>query len=299
MDFNIFTGLVKDEVEKRVGRNYTVRIETIRKNNGVTLCGLFILSADSNIYPTVYLNRFYEQFQRKAVTLKMVVDEVMDIYEKNDIRQNLDISQFLDYETVKNRIVFKLINTEKNKELLKNIPYVQFLDLSIVFQYLLSDENIGNATILINNEHLRIWGKSVEEIQQTAQYNTPILNPYEIVPLNDIIRGFMQKDEDDIKNEVSDIIQLYVLSNKSKIYGAACMLYPKAVQDFANKVDSDLFILPSSVHEVLLLPVYGTNGAEEIKQMIQEINDTQVDPEEVLSYSVYFFDKKAEVIVML
>lgn len=299
MNFTEFTTLVRNKVEKRVGRNYIVQVENIRKNNGVILRGLFIKSADSNVFPTIYLDRFYEQFQRNMVTLEMVIDEIMDVYDKNCIRQNVDVSQFCNYETVKNRIVFKLINTEKNQELLKDIPYIAFFDLSIVFQYLLTEKSFGNAVILIRNEYLRIWGKSVEEIYQIAQCNTPILNPYEIISLNDVICEFNPEYENNIKNEVSDGIQLYVLSNKSKIYGAACMLYPKAVQDFANEVDSDLFILPSSVHEVLLLPTDGTNGIEEIKQMVQDVNDTQVEAEEVLSNSVYFFDKKEKSIVML
>ena len=299
MEFINFTTIVKNEIEKRAGKNYHVRLNDVRKNNGVILSGLTVMQEDSNISPTIYLNTYYEAYQSGQATLGMVLDEVMDVYERNRVNRSIDVRQFLNYEMVKRRIVYKLINTEKNQELLKDIPHIPFYDLSIVFQFLITEEHFSNATILIHNAHLQIWGISVEEIYQSAQQNTPILNPYEIKNMKEVLCEFMSKEEEDFEYAINDTASVYVLSNKSKIYGAACILYPELIQDFAEAVSSDLFIIPSSVHEVLLLPAKGTEELEDIKRMVQEVNDTQVEREELLSYSVYFFERKEKSIIRL
>lgn len=85
---------------------------------------------------------------------------------------------------------------------------------------------------------------------------------------------------------------MYVLSNKSRVDGAACMLYPNLIQDFAEAIQSSFYIIPSSIHELLLLPTRHLEESQEIKSMIREINDTQVSAEEILSYSLYLYDKE-------
>lgn len=291
MEFINFTIIVKNEIEKRAGKNYHVRLKDVRKNNGVILSGLTVMQDDSNISPTIYLNTYYEAYQSGQATLSMVIDDVMEVYERNRVNRTVDVHQFLNFDMVKNRIVYKLINTEKNRELLKDVPYIPFYDLSIVFQFLITEEHFGNATILIHNAHLQIWGISVEALYQKAQQNTSILNPYEIKNMQEVLCEYMSNEEE-IGQAINHAVPVYVLSNRNRIFGAACMLYPELIQDFAQAVGSDLYIIPSSVHEVLLLPTQGTDEIEDIKRMVQEVNDTQVETEDVLSYSVYFFDKE-------
>ena len=92
---------------------------------------------------------------------------------------------------------------------------------------------------------------------------------------------------------------MYVLSNQRRVEGAACMLYPNLVRDFAEAVGSSFYIIPSSVHELLLLPTAHLEESSEIKNMIKEINDSQVSAEEILSYSLYLYDKEERKIMKL
>ena len=292
MEFINFTTIVKNEIEKRAGKNYHVRLKDVRKNNGIILSGLTVMQDDSNISPTIYLNAYFEAYQSGQATLGMVIDDVMEVYERNRVNRTVDVRQFLNFDMVKNRIVFKLINTEKNQELLKDVPHIPFYDLSIVFQFLITEENFGNATILIHNAHLQIWGISVETLYQKAQQNASVLNPYEIKNMQEVLCEYIPDKEEDIGQAINNTVPVYVLSNKNRLFGASCILYPELIRDFAQAVGSDLYIIPSSVHEVLLLPTHGTEESEDIKRMVQEVNDTQVETEDVLSYSVYFFDKE-------
>ncbi len=305
MEFTSFTTFVRDEVEKRTGDSYRVRLNDVRKNNGVVLRGLTVMQDDSNISPTIYLNNYYEEYTNGRVTLINVVNDVMDTYNRNKVNQSIDMRSFLNYESVKQSIVYKLVNTEKNRVLLEDIPHIEFLDLSIVFQCLVSQEDLGTASILIHNVHLKLWDISVEELYQAAKENTQLLQEYEIKNMTDVLYEIMKTedgeefDDDDYISKLSDSIPMYVLSNKSRVEGAACMLYPNLIQDFADAIDSSFYIIPSSIHELLLLPAEHDEESREIKSMIREINDTQVSAEEILSYSLYFYDREEGKIIRL
>ena len=298
MEFSSFTTLVRDEVEKRTGDQYTVRINDVRKNNGVVLSGLTMMENDSNISPTIYLNHYYEDYEDGRTTLTNVVNDVMDHYNRNKVNRSVDMRQFLNYESVKKGIVYKLVNTAKNKELLEDVPHVEFLDLSVVFQYLIQNEHFGTASILIHNAHLKLWDVSVEDLYQVADANTQRLQGYELRSMIDAIRDLLEMDaigeaaDIEYMEEHADNLPMYVLSNKNRVGGASCILYDGLLADFATAIGGSFYVIPSSIHEVLLLPADNKDEQEEIKAMIKEINDTQVRTEEILSDSLYFFDKE-------
>lgn len=291
MEFTNFTTLVQREVEKRAGENYRVKLNDVMKNNGVVLRGITLMQDDSNISPTIYLNPYYDAYENGDTTLGTVIDEVIDTYERNKINRSIDMKFFLNYETVRSRIIFKLINTEKNRELLRDVPYIPFHDLSIVFQCLVSEERFGNASILIHNVHLQLWKVNARELYECALENTPLLQGYELADMNTVLEemkalgGIDDEEIEDMQQEVP----MYVLSNKSRINGASCILYKDILKDFAMVVDKDLYVLPSSIREVILLPSDGTQESEQLKEMVREINQSQVEKEEVLSDSVYYY----------
>lgn len=295
MDFTNFTALVKDEVEKRAGENCRVQVNDVRKNNGVVLRGLTVLQDGINISPTIYLNGYYESYGSGKATLDSVIDDVMNAWHKNKVDRSVDIGYFTDYERVRRKIVYKIINTEKNRELLEDVPHVEFLDLSLVFRCLVAEDNPGTASILIHNSHMQLWGVSATDLYHAAKENTPRLLPGEIKGMNDVICELEDFNTDCV--DYVDNLPMYVLSNRKMVDGAACMLYPDLIKNFSKKAGSSIYIIPSSVHECLLLPADNTDDAEEIRAMIREVNDTQVKEEEILSYSVYFYDMKTNQIL--
>lgn len=305
MEFSNFTMLVREEVERRTGDCYKVRLDDVRKNNGVVLRGLTVTQDDSNISPTIYLNSYYEEYIKGRATLVNVVNDVMDTYHRNKVNQSVDMRYFLNYESVKQRIIYKLVNTEKNKALLEDIPHIDFLDLSIIFQCLVAQEELGRASILIHNVHLKLWEVSVDALYQVAKENTQRLQGYEIKGITEVLQEIMcTEDSEDFVDEnnrssFSGSVPMYVLSNKNRVEGAACMLYPNLIQDFAEVIQSSFYIIPSSIHELLLLPTEHLEESQEIKQMIREINDTQVSVEEILSYSLYLYDKEEQRIIKI
>lgn len=285
-----FKNTIKTLVEKKMGEGYTISLNNVTKNNGIILTGLSIMEDGCNISPTIYLDALYAAYEVGQMTEDEVVEDIIRSYERNKTNRQVDMRQFFNYEFVKDKIVYKLVNKEKNAALLKQVPYIEYLDLAIIFNVLISSEKMGQATILIRNEHCKLWGVDSEQIYKQACLNTPNLMSYTLMRMKDVIEEMMGE----IPAEAGDMssVPMYVLTNEKKVSGAGCILYPDLLADF-SKAAGSFFILPSSIHEVLLLPTESKEDVEEMKLMVQEINRTQVQDEEVLSDSVYFYDAES------
>lgn len=301
MEYNKFCVTVKEKVKEALSESVSVEVRDITKNNSVILQGLTINTAGENISPTIYLNDFYEAYEH-GMTMDTIVNEVVRIYRENRIPDRMDVSFFTDFEKVKERIAFKLVNYEKNEDLLKTVPHIRFLDLAIVFYYLMEDSTMKCATILIHNDHAKSWGKDADELWEIAKENTPKLLNCEIKDIVEVLKDMLGQSGDDFsENDVLGIENsggMFVLSNKSKVNGAACILYRDVLDEFADEQKADLYILPSSVHEVIILPAKNCDDSPKLKQMVEEVNDTQLEEQEILSDNVYYYSRAEKKVVL-
>ncbi len=283
-----FSMKILKEIRKIIPADQKAEISSIMKNNGITEDAVSIMEKGKNISPTIYLKEFYEYYKEGAA-LEELAAEIVRRNNKYKLEESLDIGFFINYEKAQERIVFKLINRDKNRKLLENIPYVEYMDLVMVFYYLLYDETAGNATILIHNSHLKMWGISKEELYGKACENTPKLLPAAITGMREIIQQMMGEGAN-FEEPVEEDVPMYVMTNPMKMNGAATMAYPNAVKNFANAIGRNVYIIPSSVHEVILVPESGTEGGR-LNEMVREVNESQVDPKEVLADHVYYYNR--------
>lgn len=300
MEYREFLENVRKEVESRYDSNVSVTLNHVMKNNGTELDGITIMEKDKNIAPTIYINSFYDRY-REGVSLKAVVSEIIRIYNQNKNSININADYFENYENVRKTIVYKLVNYQKNKKLLEDVPYKRVLDLAVVFYCLIEQRKGVSATALIHNEHLRIWNVTEDEIYNDALKNTPVLLAGSIVPMSKIlseIAGTAPVDNDEKVCEYTGEDILYVLTNSSMVNGAACILYDNLLKKFANDVHSDLYILPSSVHEVIIVPKKNAFDKSELADMVREVNEQGVSQDEILSDNVYEYNRKNGLITM-
>lgn len=300
MEYREFLENVRKEVESRYDSNVSVTLNHVMKNNGTELDGITIMEKDKNIAPTIYINSFYDRY-REGVSLKAVVSEIIRIYNQNKNSININADYFENYENVRKTIVYKLVNYQKNKKLLEDVPYKRVLDLAVVFYCLIEQRKGVSATALIHNEHLRIWNVTEDEIYNDALKNTPVLLAGSIVPMSKIlseIAGTAPVDNDEKVCEYTGEDILYVLTNSSRVNGAACILYDNLLKKFANDVHSDLYILPSSVHEVIIVPKNNAFDKSELADMVREVNEQGVSQDEILSDNVYEYNRKNGLITM-
>ena len=300
MEYRELLENVRKEVESRYDSNVSVTLNHVMKNNGTELDGITIMEKDKNIAPTIYINSFYDRY-REGVSLKAVVSEIIRIYNQNKNSININADYFENYENVRKTIVYKLVNYQKNKKLLEDVPYKRVLDLAVVFYCLIEQRKGVSATALIHNEHLRIWNVTEDEIYNDALKNTPVLLAGSIVPMSKIlseIAGTAPVDNDEKVCEYTGEDILYVLTNSSRVNGAACILYDNLLKKFANDVHSDLYILPSSVHEVIIVPKKNAFDKSELADMVREVNEQGVSQDEILSDNVYEYNRKNGLITM-
>lgn len=230
MTYDEFLNTIKERAQERLGKLYKV---SILKD---ALC---LSKTEAVTKPALYLNAYYDLYQGE-MPLDDILDEILEVYEWNEKRQDIWTEGFLDFEKIKDRIVFRLINAGRNQALLESVPYICYQDLAIVFCiYQETQEEVMNK--LLHSE----------------QDNRPI----------------------------------YVLSNWAGVYGAACILYDDVLKDFSERIKSDMIVIFSSIHEVLLIPDQDDIDIEAVKEMVRTINSTEVGEEDFLTDEVYRYSR--------
>ena len=265
----------------------------IYKNNGVVLKGIKITKEGCLVSPTIYLENYYKRYELGESMNELVAD-IVTYYQYSENKQPMNVEKYSVFELVKDRIVYKLINYEKNKKLLEETPFIPFLDLAIVFYYICENSFQSQSTILIKNNHLHIWKQTKEIIFEIAVKNTPKLLKVSIKGMQSVIKEMLVQEEFDANlieqmemNKQQE--DMYVLTNQNGIFGAACILYHKVLESFSNKIRRDFYILPSSIHEVILVPKKEKMESSRLKKMVEEVNESEVLEEEILSNNVYYY----------
>lgn len=296
MDYEIFKEVVKGSFLSYMPESYQgmeVRVDSVEKVNR-KLDGLSLLSNDEKtmISPTIYISDMYKNYL-KTEDLQATIREAaetMDRVFKEATVPPLDIS------TAKDNIIFQLVNTLQNEDMLKNLPHREFQDLSIIYRWVVSVDQKGISSTVINNNLAKSLGMGEEQLFKAAAENTRRILPPVVQSMNEVIRDMFMADgmpkelADQMIGEQEPERTMWVISNESKIDGAASMLYEDKLHNLAESIGTDLYILPSSVHEVIAVSVE-MGEPEELARMVAEINMDQVDLSERLSNQVYHYDK--------
>lgn len=270
MNFTEFVNAMKQQVTEQMEPGITVESYTAIKNNGAKRQGLVIIASGVNISPTIYLEEFYEQYQG-GKSMPSLAQEIKDLYEKIRIQRSCPYEHMFSYQKLKDKIVYKLIREETNRELLKNVPWEKFLDFAKVYYALIENEAFGSAFMQIKKEHLRDWKVTEEDIRLAAERNTPVCLPDKVVSMTDC---------------------MYILTNQSQSFGAAAMCYPGTLRRVGEQIGEDYYLIPSSVHECVLVPKRCGMDREQLERMLVEINKTEVAQEDVLSERVYYYSRE-------
>lgn len=294
MTLEEFINVVSARVQGITGGETRVDVHEVRKNNNVLLHGMTILRRGQSVSPTIYLDSFYEMLC-DGMEMEYIVRRILEVYVRGLPKGQVDMEFFRDFARVKDRIVYRLINRDKNRELLERIPHVEFLDLAICFYYSYDHPELGNGMIQIHNSHMDMWKTSHRELIQLAELNTPRLMPYHFSSMDNALKGVLDdKALEELRESQQETNKyLYVLSNTRRCQGAAVILYPGVLAKAALQLKGSFYILPSSIHEVILLPDDGHDSGGGLHEMIAEINQSQLREEDVLSDYAYRYDAAA------
>lgn len=301
---------IKKEVEKRCTGNGKVEIQEIEKNNGVIKYGMIIHNEKKSVSPLIYLEPYLMEL-RKGKPIEETAESIYYIYQKWNKSDSIIASNDLNVGLAKDNMIYQLISLEKNEERLRNMPHrIIGEDLAVVFSVLLEKNNQAMMSAKISHDCLKHWGMKEEELWELADKNTPKLLPVKMERLTDVLIDLLkaQIEESGIelneeawnnlldthKKQMDEQVELpmYILSNQYKVWGASTILYPGALKAAAKQLDGDLIVLPSSIHEVILVRKEMMLDYDTMAEMVKEINQKEVLEEEVLSDSVYLYCRK-------
>lgn len=316
MKYDQFLSRIKALVKKRMGGGYLVDINHVIKNNSIQLDGLIILKDGEKITPNIYLNSYFESYL-EGDSIEDIVDKIIIIYEETmDEGEREAFCIQYELNEMKSSIIYRLVNYNKNTKLLNEIPHLRYLDLAITFHCLVKDNENGIGTIRITNKHIKDWNITLEDIAEMARINTPTLLPASIRSMNEVIIDILNKEMElqslensiDSENEIFEVsdqmkqdtmIDMYVLSNTKGINGASCLLYPDVVKELSDKLNTDFYILPSSIHEIILVKNNDKINKNVLHEMVIDVNYTQVAEDEILSNNIYFYSRERDAVTLL
>ena len=267
-----------------------VSLQVVRKNNDLQLTGLTIRSTESNICPTIYLEKFYDEYVEGA-DMSEILERIAEVRMEHEVAEPFDVAQITDFEQIKGKLVPRLINAEMNSELLDARPHKLVADLAVTYCALLDQSFDGTASVAVTNELMKMWNTSVEELHEIAVANLSELLPSTFKGMTEVMSEMMDMSTEDMEmmGMSTDEEQMYVLSNSIKVNGASALLDAKMMEEIIEKV-SDFYILPSSIHETLVVPVKSGMDVESLEAMVREVNSTQLQPDEILSNRVYIYN---------
>lgn len=276
--------------KKRIEEIYDdveVTMKTVTKNNGVSLTGIAISVKDKNETPIIYIDKAFCQYKAGKVSMEGVIQEIVEIYESSII-DNLPkslLKSFYDFDKIKDKICFRLVNKELNLSLLEDTPHIIFQnDLAVIFYILVKNAEDGIQSITIKNSAMALWDIDTMQLYDLAAENTRRIFGIKLMTIGDMLgQQFL--------NDLIEESPMYVATNNECLFGANIMLYNDVLEEFADKIGMDFYIIPSSVHECIFVPLNNNMDVSEIIKMIFEVNTTAVADEKVLSYSVYIYTK--------
>lgn len=302
MNFEQFKEEVKEKIKVFLPPEYqdaNVELCQVPKNNNVVLDGVSFKNPLWDKSPVIYLNSFYETYQQGR-EMYDILHEIAEIIRNTQTHVEHDISYIHDYEQVKNNLFVMVCNATLNEKSLENVPCELQSDLAMVYRIKVEMENGDKGSILVNNNLLKTWGISEEQLKKDAWESMRKINPPMLQDMNELVEDFVvgrliSAEEYEIGKLMPDDI-MFVLTNTEKYQGAAYMFDVELMSKLADKLGADLIVLPSSIHEIIIVNGNGEYDYEDLRNVVRDVNETQVADEELLSYDVYLFSKDTQMI---
>ncbi len=288
---------VIEALKERLGEGYSFEAREVTKNNDSVYHGIVISKEGLNISPTVYLDGYYGDYLDGRRSMEDVKEAVGKAVEKGMPKEKIDMDFFRDYDAVKDQLCVRLVNAGMNEGFLKDVPHRTFLDLAAVCYLPVQNEAFGQGTIQINNTHVGMWGVSGEEVMQAARKNTQRLQPAECLSMEKFMCSLMGGSKEDApcgdmpgRGDIEEN-PMSIVSNRSRSFGAAVMLYEGYLDRLSEAYGGDVYLLPSSIHELIVMPVTGEPGeADRLSGIVHEVNAGELSPNEILSENVYRYN---------
>lgn len=294
LDFEDFRKEVMADLSEVCGPEFLVESRDVTKNNGVVLHGLSVTGPDESVIPTIYLESLYDDYRSGNINVKEASNRILRVYAREKQGKDLDMYFITDFNKVREKIIFRLVNAGRNSDLLNTIPHRDFLDLAVTYTVYIDELLPCAGNVTVTYDLMKQWGTDENELFSLAMMNTPRIKKPVIKELSDMLLDLINESEADAFIRDAQIIgessiRMFVLTNSDRYYGDSSILYPELLREFQHSMNCDLYLLPSSVHEFIIVPDTGNIRGEDLSELVKSVNETSVGEEEFLSDHVYLY----------
>ncbi|SDB49813.1 DUF5688 family protein [Butyrivibrio sp. INlla16] len=287
MELKEFAQDMKTAIQERLGEGYDVKVTEVMKNNDTMLTGITIQREGENVAPSMYINDTFERVERGEVSFDDAVNRLVDMYDSHK-RPEINVDFFKDYDNVKDHLKICMINTDANSKLLEDTPHLDYGDLSGIVRFEFPNDELRGGTIMIKEQHLEAWGIDANTLLQDAMV-CESNRDYRAISMNAMLEEMMGEAAPE---ETAG--GMFVITNEEKMNGASAIMNDQLLGDLAEKNHSQyLAVLPSSVHEIIAVPVPTKDEAIAMKDIVQSVNSTELAQEDILSGNVYIYDAES------
>ena len=306
MNFDEFKAYVAEHIKDFLPESYadaSVRIAEVTKNNDQVKTGLLVRNENSNIAPNIYLESFFDELTSGS-DINDVMTHLAEVRIAHEVEQDLDTSFVSDFDKAKEHIVPKLVSKEMNETLLSGIPYTDFSDMAVMYQVKVGNDEIGKGSITITNNIMESYGITTEQLHDIAISNMKT-EDIEFKTMRDVLANMMGIDLNNPNDPRAFMLppeeetpSMYVLTNTDRVFGAVAVINTDIMDGIADKIGGDFVVIPSSIHEVIVLPCIEGFDPKEIEELIATVNNSEVNPEDRLSYNAYGYDSQKHELVL-
>ena len=291
-----FIDAVKERLEEQ-GSDMNVSVNEVKKLNE-SYEAMTVTPEGARVGVNIGIERFYEAYDEGRPFDEVVDKAVETINHGINERPDFDIDSFTDYEQMKEKLAMEVVSAETNKDMLENVPHKNLEDMAVVYRFVLESSDEGRASILVTNQILETMGVTPEQLHADALEIAPQIKPAEIKGMSEVMvemMGVEQAEALGIVPERPEDEQLFVATVPDKTHGAGVLAYQNFMDQAAERVGGDFYILPSSIHEVLIVPDNGRMDLKDLEAMVRDVNATQVAPADKLTDNVYHYDSKEKI----
>ena len=301
MDYQKFKEHFAKDVQKLLVENGIKDVKVsclyMEKVNNESYDALLVQHVEGTIGTNFNLQHYYKGIEEGVSYENVVKVASVDAVKSVSEVPVFDMDMITDYERAKKRLSIEVISAEENADILEKVPHKTLEDMAIVYRINVDLEGQDGGTVLVNKGLLDIYGITSEQLHKDAVFNAAIIKPMVISDMNQMISELMEPEDAEYWNmeDMSPDGYLYVATVPDKYKGAGVLAYDRFF-DYATKLlGGDFFVIPSSIHEIILVKDDGKTDYRELQQMVKTVNATEVRPEDKLTDSVYHYDSKNKI----
>lgn len=292
MTYEEFVRWIAENLKEELKEEFAdcqIMIARVEKPQNGSYLGIRVQPKESVLAMGIDLRKAYKEYERhhrEELCLWQTAEKIRENFQKHP---RIRVEDVKDFDKVKNKITIQLVSTKRNQRFLETVPHREWEDLSIIYRIILEEEEMEAFSMVITNELMKIYGITEEELYDTALREAPLNFPAEIYKVRNVLAELGDFWNIMFAEASKEGDEMIILTANDGFMGASSVFYPELLEKLVQIVGGSFFVLPSSIHEMILVRDNGAYKGKHLRELVREINRVEIPKEDFLSDSVYYY----------